>query len=164
MTYPLFVHVEFMETDSPKTPLVPVASVALGYEGPSGLVSKTFDMSTGDEAEHENWKSVSNAINQFTAKFPSYALVGWNLRNLYWPAIVVNAIREKAPIGERLLLPLTQKWNNLPLVDLRNLVLQGGFSQEEITLGNACWAITHASCEGKSPMEMTYDLYKAYAP
>jgi hypothetical protein len=122
MTYPLFVYVEFEPTDAPKTPLTPVEGVDLAYNKGGSLEWTRFTTKGGCSC-HQMWSGVAEYINEFTKQLPDYAIVGWNLRNLDWPAIVFNVLAQNVKLDKKLLLPLTQKWNNLPLVDLRNLVL-----------------------------------------
>lgn len=160
MTYPLFVYVEFEPTDAPKTPLTPVEGVNLGYTGDNGLKRASFGFK-GDGNPQTIWYGVAQYINEFTKQLPDYAIVGWDLRNLDWPAIVFNVLAQNVKLDKKLLLPPTQKWNNLPLVDLRNLVLQGGFTEEKFTLRDAFTAMFPD--EGLvSAVVMTKMLYDRY--
>jgi len=160
MTYPLFVHVEFEPTDAPKTPLTPVERVTLGYTGDSGLKAASFNFKA-DENSQTIWYEVAQYINAFITQLPDYAIVGWDLRNLDWPAIVFNLLAQNVKLDKKLLLPPAQKWNNLPLVDLRNLVLQGGFTEEKFTLYDAFTAMFPN--EGlASAITMTKMLYDRY--
>lgn len=165
MTYPLFVHVEFEPTDAPKTPLTPVAGVTLGYTGDIGLKRASFNFK-GDEDPQVVWDGVAQYINAFVTQLPDYAIVGWDLRNLEWPAIVFNILSQNVRLDKRLLLPPTQKWNNIPLVDLRNLVLQGGFTEEKLTLCDTFEAmvpIRYRNKELPDAIAMTKMLYDRYA-
>jgi hypothetical protein len=160
MTYPLFVYVEFEPTDAPKTPLTPVEGVDLAYNKGGSLEWTRFTTKGGCSC-HQMWSGVAEYINEFTKQLPDYAIVGWNLRNLDWPAIVFNVLAQNVKLDKKLLLPPTQKWNNLPLVDLRNLVLQGGFTEEKFTLRDAFTAMFPD--EGLvSAVAMTKMLYDRY--
>lgn len=164
MTYPLFVHVEFEPTDAPKTPLTPVEGVTLGYTAGDGLKCSSFDFK-GDENPQTVWDGVAQYINEFVTQLPGYAIAGWDLRNLDWPAIVFNVLAQNVKLDKKLLLPPTQKWNSIPLVDLRNLVLQGGFTEEKFTLYDAFTAMVPIRYRNKGPasaIAMIKTLYDRY--
>ena len=163
MTYPFFVSVKFEPTDAPKTPLTPVEGVDLAYNKGGSLEWTRFTVKGGC-SYHQMWDGVAEYVNEFTRQLPDYAIVGWNLRNLEWPAIVFNTTVENTRLDRKLLLPPTQKWNNLSLVDLRNLVLQGGFSEEEFTLEEVYRSMAaKMETENPEPIAMVKFVYDKYA-
>lgn len=156
MTYPLFIDVEFEPVGEGEavTPLTPVASVRLGYEGANGL----------DASEFFDWPGAAEYIRDFTSQFET-RLVGWDLRNLVWPAVTANIVAKGLEFPKKLLIPMDSKWNNLPMADLRNIVLQGGFSNADISLEYAYWAITGQTMDssGLARLQAVRDIYTRYA-
>ena len=156
MIYPLFVDVDFEpvgEGEVP-TPLTPVAGVHLGYEAMDGLKASEF----------HDWDAVAEYIRDFTSQFDT-RIVGWDLRNLVWPAVVNNIVSKSLEFPKKLLIPMDQKWNNLPMADLRNVILQGGFSNSDISLEYAYWALTGKNMEELKVTRLmaVQDIYNLYA-
>ena len=159
---PLFMLAEFEESDAPLTPFSPVSKVRLGYMSGESSKTMTVDVATLDaQADNNGWKSVADCLTKFTGKFPNWCLVGWNLRNLDWPAVIANMVRCGCEFPDMMRLSMTRKWNDLPLVDLRNVVLQGGFSQEDISLASAAYFMFGGTDE--DPMSDLVRLYRKYA-
>jgi len=155
MTYPLFVDVDFEpvgEGETP-TPLTPVSGVYLGYEGENGL----------EASEYFDWAAVAEYIRDFTSQFTT-RIVGWDLRNLVWPAIVMNIVSMGVDFPSKLVIPMERKWNDVPMVDLRNVVLQGGFSDRNISLGDAYLALTNSAADlsGSNRLIAIRDIYNMY--
>jgi len=130
MIVPLFLHVEFEPTDEKPTPATPVAGVFLGYMTDNGLSVSSFkaDENTDDRAM---WYDVSRYLHDFTTQVANTRIIGWDLRNLEWPAVVANIVKHGHKIPRWLLLPLDEKWNKAPLVDLKNIFVQGGFIEAD---------------------------------
>lgn len=156
MTYPLFIDVDFEPVGEGEvtTPLTPVAGVFLGYEGQNGL----------DSTELHDWPAVAEYIREFTAQFNT-RLVGWDLRNLVWPAVVLNIVSKGLDFPAKLMVPIEKKWNDIPMSDLRNAVLQGGFLNAEISLEYAYWALTGKMMDELkiTHLEAIRDIYNMYA-
>jgi hypothetical protein len=132
-----FVDVEF-EKGQDLNILTPITSVSMGYIDDGSLHHVRWDCES-DEA----WKLVSatliQAYNASSSRCNALTLVGYNLRNLVWPALAANLMRTGNPIPYSLKCDATHKWNNVPMIDLYNVLIQGGFSDKPISLEDACW-------------------------
>ena len=132
-----FVDVEF-EKGHDLNILTPIRRVGMGYID-YGRLQHTYIDCESDGA----WKYVSDtliqAYNASSSRCNALTLVGYNLRNLVWPAIAANLMRTGNPIPYSLKCDATHKWNNVPMIDLYNVLIQGGFSDKPISLEDACW-------------------------
>lgn len=132
-----FVDVEFEKGDDVNI-LTPITRVSIGYIN-NGKLDRTHIDCESDEA----WKRVSDiliqAYNSAFTRRNALTLVGYNLRNLVWPALAANLMRTGNPIPYSLKCDATHKWNNVPMIDLYNVLIQVGFSDKPISLEDACW-------------------------
>lgn len=129
---PLFVHVQFEPSDTAPTPASPVESVYMAYMTDEGLSTAKFEPDADQDGRDDSmWEKVAGYLNEFVRQVPNARIVGWDLRNRDWPAIVANVVKHGFKLNRSLLLPLDEKWNKAPLVDLKNLFVQGGFIEAD---------------------------------
>lgn len=167
MFYPFFVDVEYESHDSEKwTPFTPVKSVTLAYEFALGEFNQTT-FSIGEEYSNDNemWSAIGEWIDCF-CKNGAVVPVGFDLRNKVWPTLIANLVKHRRATP-RLVLPLEKKWNNLDMVDLKTVIMQGGFTQSEFTLHDAYrfmidQSLSDKDMENISNVKMIYELYSLY--
>ena len=160
MQIPYFIHVEFAGFQDEANPFTPVDKVELAYYNGQSLQKYEFDC---EDDSNDSQKAVWNSIAEWIRSFMKNGWVvpvGWDLRNLVWPALTLNLIRwrESTP---GLFMPLEKKWNNMDMIDLKNLVMQGGY--------NPNWTPKLAEAEAflvqspsSKPIDMLFDLYMAF--
>ena len=147
--YPFFVNVAFEGPPDEATPFTPVSRVDLGYIGNDGL----------DVSRLDDWKEIADWIRSFQ-KLGRTVPVGYSLRNLSWPALTANLVRS----GERvpgIMMQMDRKWNDLPMIDLQQLLVQGGYSDWKPSLLEAC-RFFGVQCYPTNPIASMYDLYRIY--
>jgi len=153
--YPFFVHVDFFGFQDEATPFTTVEKVQLGFIG-----SNDLEISEFPSAPTVSWKSVGEWLRGFK-KFGNVVPVGYNLRNLVWPAIMANMARDGESVPG-LYMQMEKKWNSLDMVDLQGLVLQGGYSDYKPSLQDACRFFGIELSNEKPTLYSIYELYKAY--
>lgn len=166
MTFPLFINMKF-NGDNP-TPLSEVSQVALSYMTANGMATPTlFEM--GTENDPELWKKIAEWIAAFAQQTRSTVMpVGWNVRNLLWPALVANLARENlvSVLPTNLLQQKEKRWSNVDMVDVSNLIMQGGYIQEPLKFEDACWFFLGDAFgdEGTAADRLwkIYDIYAKY--
>lgn len=147
--YPFFVHLEFEGEDAPN-PFTPVSRVYLGFIGKDGLEVTSLT----------DWHEVGEWIRSFQ-KFGKVVPVGYNIRNLEWPALTLNLAKAGEPLPG-MMMPMEKKWSNLDVIDLQQLLVQGGYSDWRPALKDAAAFFGVAWPEGRLTVSVLYDLYKVY--
>jgi len=171
MTYPFFIDMTFVD-DSPN-PLSEVKELALSYIAPRGLATpELFVMGTEDD--RALWCKALEWVMGFGQQADRATImpVGWNVRNLVWPAFVAHVAAAKGDRGFCDLLPgylLQQKekrWSNVDMVDVANLVMQGGYTQEPLKLEDAAWFFLGEKLDAEATaadrLWKVYDIYTKY--
>ena len=144
--YPFFVHLDFAGFQDEATPFTPVDRIDLGYLGSLGIEPTSF----------EDWHQVGEWIRQFQ-KIGKIVPVGYNLRNLVWPALTMNLARAGESLPG-LFMPMERKWNDLWMIDLQQLLVQGGYSDWKPSLAEACRFF--GIDEKKPALDRIHDLYR----
>lgn len=147
--FPFFVHLDF-ESDEP-TPFTEVKKVQLGFLDAKNVLNQ---VSYSDE---KMWNSTGEWIRQFS-RLGTIVPVGYNLRNLVWPSLVLNMARKSQEI-KGLVMPLEKKWNPVDMIDLSQIIVQGGYSEFKPTIDQAC---AFFGIETKSPLDRLVALFRIF--
>ena len=147
--YPFFINLDFAGFQDEATPITPVRRVDLGYIGEVDVEVSHFD----------DWKLVGDWVRSFQ-KYGKLVPVGFNLRNLVWPAFTANLAKAGESIPG-MFMPMEKKWSNLDMVDLQQLIVQGGYSDWKPSLQQAC-KFFDVQFYPTNPIASMYDLYKIY--
>ena len=148
--FPFFIDMEFEGLDAP-TPFTEVKSVELAYISPDNTLSVDRFSDPCD------WHGVGEWIRGFR-KLGNVAPVGYDLRNLVWPALTANLARAGEPLPG-MMLPMEQKWNRMEMVDLMQLPLQGGYSDFKPSRKETLAFFGIPDGSGTMPL---FQLFKAY--
>ena len=161
---PLFLHAEFEGEEIQKpTVLTPVKAIHLAYINQDGELDRTgYGVGTADDVNM--WADTAEYIRQVAEQVPGMQVVGWDLRNRDWPAVVNGIVRHGLKFPKQLLLPLDEKWNRAPLVDLRNVFLQGGFMESDKgpSLDDAWHVLLGGEKNGADPLDIISAIYERY--
>ena len=147
--YPFFMHLEFEGEDAPN-PFTPVSRVDLGFIGKDGLEVTSLT----------DWHEVGEWIRSFQ-KFGKVVPVGYNIRNLEWPALTLNLVKAGEPLPG-MMMPMEKKWNDMPMIDLQQLLVQGGYSEWKPTLAQAMKFFGIQPVDCNNDIVAIYELYKIY--
>lgn len=156
MNIPFFIDVKFDLFDDPN-PLTPVDGVRVGIFDGQGCVTMKFGF---DGTDDEMFKKSAEWLSGLAARADIFP-VGWQLRNLVWPAFVNNCWRTGSRLPKYLLMPSERKWNNLDMVDLQGLFCQGGYTDWRPTLEDGCNFLGVDYSE-EDPIQSIFGIYKKY--
>lgn len=131
MMFPFYIDMQWEPHDPERwTPLVPVTGVTLAYpDAPGSLNCTEFKV----QENPDEWKEAARWISAFTNGRPAVP-VGFELRNKIWPCLVAGVVANGGSIPSKLV-SVASKWNNLELVDVKALFLQGAFLPEKLAVG-----------------------------
>lgn len=126
---PLFIDVEFGGVPQAEAGvLTPVSAVRMGFVK-GGVAGEDDDVAEYAFDGDDMWEKACSFLTAFrNASAAPVAIVGFNLRNLVWPAFVFNAAAHGGHLPKEVLKPLDRRWNDCLMVDLRDALLQGGYS------------------------------------
>lgn len=119
--FPFFIHVEFFGTDDPKI-TTPVEKILLGYENNDGVLQR-FELSGP-----RMWNGFTEFLRVFSnSGLRPVAPVGWRLRTLVWPAVVLGCAASGEKLRRDLVMRMDGRWNETRMVDLCTVVGQGSW-------------------------------------
>jgi len=157
-------------TEPSDTPLLgrQIKAVGMGYPGDSNdLVVEvvTPEMYPGSEDTDRDMaytfrnrvmKTGGNGVGRVRSPMLGVQLVGWDVRRNAWPRLAFELFKSRAPLYN-FAAPLSRKYNDCDMADLKGIVSQGSCLQE----GNDMDFTTFTSLLlGPSLAVEEYDLHK----
>lgn len=148
--YPFFLNLQFEGPPDEATPFTGVQQVDLGFIGNDGIeITNFFD-----------WHQAAEWVRGFQ-RFGKIVPVGYNLRNLVWPAFTLNMVLKGEPLPG-MMMPMDRKWNDMQMIDLQQLLVQGGYSDWKPTLAQAMKFFGIRPVDCNNDIVAIYELYKLY--
>ena len=153
--FPFFVHLRFVGLDNPKV-TTPVDRILVGYERDDGSMQR-FELSGPGM-----WKEFSEFVHGFSNACSRSAVpVGWQLRTLVWPAVVLNCAASGERLCHDMVMRMDGRWNDTRMVDLSNVVCQG--SWDPSTRPSVDDVAAFFGIGLKDPLEILREIHRVYS-
>ena len=130
-------------TEPSETPLLgrEIVAVGMGYPGDSNdLVVEVVTPKMYPESENTDrdmaytfrnrvMKVGGNGVGRIRSPMLGVQLVGWDVRANVWPRLAFELLKARAPLYN-FAAPLSRKWNDCEMADLKMIVSQGNYLPE----------------------------------